>query len=635
MTFLVMLAKEFIKGMLGDKNDQSEFQQPPVGWIASEKWDGYRAIFQYDENGVGKFYSRSGKVFACPEWYLQLMPPYAILKDRVIDGELWAGRDCFELMGCVRKKVPIDEEWMDIQFKTYDLVSKEDKLFQDRLLDLKKVIDFSNSRWNIISKDNTIPYPMNKIDYPIHYSEQVVIQSYEHMDEYYQNILKLGGEGIMLKHPLCKYIHGRNSYLLKYKPSFDRECIIIGYKEGKGKYVGKLGGFICKPLINHDSYMTIDEDEDHVFTLSGMDDSIRSNYKKTHPINTIISFECSGYTDKGIPRFGRYIRKRTDVILKEVNLQSDEKLKLILHYFTSLEKYYRENQDVFRVKSYSNCLKGLKTLENDSQLNEKTFSTMKGIGKGFRDKIREIVETGQCSDYEKIKDKKSPKTLFLQIHGVGTQCANKLVKAGFQTIEDVEKHQNEYLNDVQKKGLTWFYDIQQRIPFQEIQKHEKYLKKILTLIDPESELTIAGSYRRKKKDSGDIDMLIKAKTKKTYDQFIDKLIEKKYIVDTLARGNKKFMGMSNINMNHVKPSRRIDIMYTKPEEYPFAILYFTGSGDFNQRMRNEMNEKGFTMNEYCVKDNLTKKKIDHIFHTEKDIFDHFGFQYVVPEKRIE
>ena len=73
-------------------------------------------------------------------------------------------------------------------------------------------------------------------------------------------------------------------------------------------------------------------------------------------------------------------------------------------------------------------------------------------------------------------------------------------------------------------------------------------------------------------------------------------------------------------------------MYTKPEEYPFAILYFTGSGDFNQRMRNEMNEKGFTMNEYCVKDNLTKKKIDHIFHTEKDIFDHFGFQYVIPEK---
>lgn len=27
--------------------------------------------------------------------------------------------------------------------------------------------------------------------------------------------------------------------------------------------------------------------------------------------------------------------------------------------------------------------------------------------------------------------------------------------------------------------------------------------------------------------------------------------------------------------------RRIDIMFTKPYEYPFAILYFTGSKDHN------------------------------------------------------
>ena len=82
-------------------------------------------------------------------------------------------------------------------------------------------------------------------------------------------------------------------------------------------------------------------------------------------------------------------------------------------------------------------------------------------------------------------------------------------------------------------------------------------------------------------------------------------------------------------------SRRIDIMYTKPEEYPFAILYFTGSGDFNQRMRNDMNEKGFTMNEYCVKNTDTNKKIDHLFHTEKDIFDYFNFEYIEPENRNE
>ena len=85
---------------------------------------------------------------------------------------------------------------------------------------------------------------------------------------------------------------------------------------------------------------------------------------------------------------------------------------------------------------------------------------------------------------------------------------------------------------------------------------------------------------------------------------------------------------------NTKWCRRIDIMYTKPEEYPFAVLYFTGSGDFNQRMRNELVERGYTMNEYSVKYIDSKKKVEYNFETEKDIFEYFGYDYVEPEKRI-
>ena len=67
-----------------------------------------------------------------------------------------------------------------------------------------------------------------------------------------------------------------------------------------------------------------------------------------------------------------------------------------------------------------------------------------------------------------------------------------------------------------------------------------------------------------------------------YNIFIDKLQESNYIVDDLARGPKKYNGLCKYNRN---PCRRIDIMYTKPEEYPFAILYFTGSMEFNAKMR--------------------------------------------------
>ena len=62
------------------------------------------------------------------------------------------------------------------------------------------------------------------------------------------------------------------------------------------------------------------------------------------------------------------------------------------------------------------------------------------------------------------------------------------------------------MNDTQLKGLQYFDDIQERIPYHEIVQHEKFLKDVLNKIDLKAELTIAGSYRRKKPDSGDIDL---------------------------------------------------------------------------------------------------------------------------------
>ena len=76
------------------------------------------------------------------------------------------------------------------------------------------------------------------------------------MDEFYKNIISNGGEGIMIKRPDSLYKNGRSSDMLKYKPAFDREAEIIGYKKGKGKYKGKLGALICRPLKNCDTYMT-------------------------------------------------------------------------------------------------------------------------------------------------------------------------------------------------------------------------------------------------------------------------------------------------------------------------------------------------------------------------------------------
>jgi DNA polymerase/3'-5' exonuclease PolX len=636
----VMLAKEYELGYT-IKKDDSKYKEPPKGWIMSEKFDGYRALFRYElinDKLVGIFYSRNGKRFNAPDWFLDSMPPPDLLGNLILDGELWAGRDNFQLMGIVRKKVPIPEEWLNIQYQVYDITNSEGG-FVDRLKNLKRIVDFTSKSWSLRLKNEEFYIPDNSdIPPPLVFAKQEKITGEKMMTKIYQNIIDNGGEGIMIKHPLSLYENGRSNYMLKYKPSFDREAIIIDYKMGDpdSKYKGMLGSFICRPLINHDTYMSIDTDDNHIFTLSGMDDKIRKNYLRSHPINTIINFECSGFTDKGVPRFGRYVRIRDDVILKDhISVSDREKLDKVLEIFTLLEKYYKSNYDTFRTKTYMSLNKILKTLTSDSELEPINLKKIKGIGQGTIDRIKEIIDTGTLQEYEKLKDKKSPLEEFLKIHGVGKQHAKKLFGEGFKTVDDLRKCENikDYLNDTQLKGLYYYDDMLVRIPYEEIQKHEVYLKDILYKIDPKAELTIAGSYRRKNKDSGDIDLLLKASNKGIYDKFIDTLVKEDYLTCQLARGNKKYMGMGKIDISPCH--RRIDIMYTKPVEYPFAILYFTGSGDFNVRMREDALKQGYTMNEYSIKHTENKQKVDKIFLEEKEIFDFLGYEYLNPENRIQ
>jgi len=634
-----MLAKEYELGITL-KKDESKYREPPKGWIMSEKFDGYRALFRYEDEGsgpVGKFYSRNGKPFLAPEWFLESMPPPDLLGQKILDGELWAGRDNFQLMGIVRKKKPIAEEWLKIQYQVYDITNGEGS-FVERLKDLKRIVNFTQKSWvlRLANEDFYIPTDA-KMDSPLIFASQIKITSEKMMKSFYQDIIDNGGEGIMMKHPKAPYQNGRSNYMLKFKPSFDREAIIIDYRMGEGKYKGLLGSFICKPLINRDTYMSVDPDDEHIFTLSGMDDKIRRGYKNSHPEGTIITYECSGFTDKGVPRFGRYVRIRDDVIIKDHIDDPDSRVKLdnVMEIMNKLEQHYKSNYDTFRAKTYMTVNKALKSLQTDKDLDPKNLKSVKGIGQGTIDRIKEILDTGTLQEYEKIKDTKSPLVEFLKIHKVGPQCAKKLVSEGFSGIDDLRKCENigNYLNETQLKGLKYFDDIQQRIPYEEIQKHEILLKDLLNEIDPTAQLTIAGSYRRKRPDSGDIDLLLTATTKKTYDRFIDSLKESNYLIEDLARGSKKYMGLGKgINSEFC---RRIDIMYTKPEEYPFAILYFTGSGGFNIRMREDALKQGYTMNEYSMKHTDTKTKIDKIFKDEKEIFDFLGYEYLDPEKRIQ
>ena len=179
-------------------------------------------------------------------------------------------------------------------------------------------------------------------------------------------------------------------------------------------------------------------------------------------------------------------------------------------------------------------------------------------------------------------------------------------------------------------------------------KIEKYLKKHLSKIDTDLDSTICGSYRRKKETSGDIDILlthkdiIKSGDLEDQDylcQLITILKKDKFIVDDLTyNGNTKYMGMCKIPKSDY--ARRIDIRFVPYNSFSAATLYFTGSKNLNQIMRELAIKKGYKLNEYGLYKTEFNKSLNKLVEdyrikcsTEKEIFEKIEYEWLEPTQR--
>ena len=145
---------------------------------------------------------------------------------------------------------------------------------------------------------------------------------------------------------------------------------------------------------------------------------------------------------------------------------------------------------------------------------------------------------------------------------------------------------------------------------------------------------ICGSYCRGKKDCGDIDVLITINDP-TYDNinhclhgYINILTDKGILIDHLTeKGDKKYMGFCKLN----GIVRRIDIRYIDYQSYYPALIYFTGSKEFNIKVRNKALEKGYSLSEYGLKEKSSGKLIT--LDSEEELFKLLNIPYQLPIDR--
>ena len=261
------------------------------------------------------------------------------------------------------------------------------------------------------------------------------------------------------------------------------------------------------------------------------------------------------------------------------------------------------------------------------------------IGETIMEKLNEYVKTGTLQVLE--REKNNPVNILGEIYGIGPKKAKELVDKGITTIDALRANQDTLLNETQKVGLKYYEDILKRIPRSEIEEYKsmfnmEFLKVKISPGTEDAKFEIVGSYRRGAESSGDIDVIITSKNPSIFKNFVDSLIKTGVIQEVLSRGPTKCLVIAKLPGHTI--SRRVDFLYTSPEEFPFAILYFTGSKIFNTVMRHEALAKEMTMNEHGLYSLVGKKKgekVDHVFNNEKDIFDYLGLEYKVPHERID
>ena len=259
----------------------------------------------------------------------------------------------------------------------------------------------------------------------------------------------------------------------------------------------------------------------------------------------------------------------------------------------------------FRIRAYERAAERIEEVGDELEaLAEKDELTkLPGIGEDLSSKIKEFISTGSLKVYEKLK-KDTPEGLLtmLNIQGLGPKTVRRLYQElNIKTIDKLEKYAKEgklgQLEGIKQKtqdNILRGIEILREGSSQTLllnaleiaQDFVKELKKIKEI----DKVEIAGSLRRRKEAVRDIDILVSSKKP---DLVIDKFTKLSLVKDVLTKGSTKSSVVAIDNI-------QVDLRVVEEKSFGAALLYFTGSKEFNIRLRSEALKKDCKINEYGV-----------------------------------
>ncbi|MDC0748290.1 helix-hairpin-helix domain-containing protein [Polyangium mundeleinium] len=295
-----------------------------------------------------------------------------------------------------------------------------------------------------------------------------------------------------------------------------------------------------------------------------------------------------------------------------------------------------EGASVFRVRAYRGAARTVSALASPvSTLPEKgpgSLEELPGIGKDLAGKIRELAESGELALLHELKSR-TPESLIhlLELPGLGPKRAKAIHEGlGIDTIEELEKAAREgrlrALKGVGPKleaqileGIAARAARGKRISLAEAEAQVEPIVARLRATEGVSLIEVAGSYRRRRDNVGDVDILVAAETSVAIGK---KLISDPATDKVLADGDTKTSVL-------LKSGLQVDLRVVPVESFGAAMHYFTGSKAHNIAIRTLGVRRKLKISEWGVFQE--DKRVSG--EREEDVFASVGLAWVPPELR--
>ena len=293
---------------------------------------------------------------------------------------------------------------------------------------------------------------------------------------------------------------------------------------------------------------------------------------------------------------------------------------------------------VFKTRAYYKAAETIANLPEDIETvrKENRLTGIPGIGKTLAGKISQYLDTGKMNAYEELI-REVPEGLLDVVHvpSIGPKKAKLFFdQLEVKSVADLRKAVDtgkldglpgikEKTIDNIRRGIKIVQEGQERMHLGTATQAAEEFVAALQKLPQVKDIVAAGSLRRGRETVRDIDILVDSTDPS---KVMDVFVHLPQVKSINARGETK---SSVLTRNNVQ----VDIRVVEPKSFGAALLYFTGSKDFNIKLRQIAIKKEMKVNEYGIFSFKGGRERMLAGKTEEDCFKALGLPYVPPEMR--